>query len=464
MGNLYILTASLATAIFMSALDTSIVNVVLPGLVTIFDTSFAAVQWVLLGYLLSLASTIVGVGSLGDLFGKKRIYLIGLGLFTIASGLCGLSTSIYMLIFCRILQGFGAAVIMALTFAIAQDAIPKDKITATMTLITAMLSMGFAVGPTLGGFLIEWLGWEYIFFVNIPLGLFVMWGISRHLQPLIPTGTASFDTAGMMLLGGTLMCYIAMMTVSQTDGFLSLPVLVFGLLFFGGLGGFLLLERRKSSPLIELPMFRNKLLSSSLSTSVLVYSCMTCTQVLAAFFLAGVNGFSEFEIGLSLSVGPVVTMLLGFTAGFLCRFFSKRHLMLTGLIIMVFGSLAMTTLPPSDSLLPFCWRLACINGGLALFQTPNNIMTMANAAAHQRGVVSALLALSRTIGQITGAAVMSSLFSLFLFYEGTTYSTASQDLLVSSYHQTFSINTAYMILTVLIVWWGIRENRKNSLL
>lgn len=462
MGNLYILTASLATAIFMSALDTSIVNVVLPGLVSIFDTSFAAVQWVLLGYLLSLASTIVGVGSLGDLFGKKKIYLAGLALFTVASALCGFSTNIYMLIICRILQGFGAAVIMALTFAIAQDAIPKDRITATMTLITAMLSMGFAVGPTLGGLLIERFGWESIFFVNIPLGLFVIWGIHYHLQPFIPTGHASFDTPGMLLLGGTLICYIAMMTVSQSYGFLSLPVLLFGLAAIVGLAAFLRLEHKKRQPLIELPMFNDTLLSSSLVTSVLVYSCMTCTQVLAAFFLAGVNGFSEFDIGLSLSVGPVVTMLLGFTAGFLCRFFSKRHLMLTGLAIMVFGSLAMTTLPPSNSLLPFCWRLACINGGLALFQTPNNIMTMANAAAHQRGVVSALLALSRTIGQITGAAVMSSLFALFLFYQDATYSTAAQGLLVSAYHQTFYINTAYMVLTIVIVFFGVKTLAKGE--
>lgn len=458
---LFILTAALATAIFMSALDTSIVNVVLPSLVSIFDTSFAAVQWVLLGYLLSLASTIVGIGSLGDLFGKKKIYLAGLALFTVTSAACGLATSIYMLIICRILQGFGAAVIMALTFAIAQDAILKERITATMTLITAMLSMGFAVGPTLGGLLIETFGWEYIFYVNVPLGLFVIFGIYNYLPHMQPAEHVSFDKKGTLLLGFTLICYIAMMTESQSYGFTSLPVLLLGLCSIIGLASFIRLERRQHHPLIALPMFRNKLLSTSLTTSVLVYSCMTCTQVLAAFFLAGVNGFSEFEIGLSLSVGPVVTMLLGFTAGFLCRFFSKRHLMLVGLSIMVFGSLAMSTLPPSDSLLPFCWRLACINGGLALFQTPNNIMTMANAAAHQRGVVSALLALARTLGQITGAAVMSSLFALFLFYQGTTYSTASQSLLVSSYHQTFYINTAYMVLTVLIAFWGIKTLPKE---
>lgn len=462
MGSLSILTASLALAIFMSSLDTSIVNVVLPSLVSIFDTSFAAVQWVLLGYLLSLASTIVGVGSLGDLFGKKKIYLFGLGVFTIASAFCGLSTSIYLLIVFRILQGFGAAVIMALTFAIAQDAIPKDRITATMTLITAMLSMGFAVGPTLGGILIEKLGWEYIFYVNVPLGVFTMWGIYRFLPPITPARKAKFDKKGTVLLGLTLICYIAMMTVSQTYGFLSLPVCLLGLAAISGCAFFIYLEKRQTQPLISLPMFRNKLLSTSLIASVLVYSCMTCTQVLAAFFLAGVNGFSEFDIGLSLSVGPVVTMCLGFTAGFLCRFFSKRALMLTGLSIMVFGSLAMTTLPPSTSLLPFCWRLACINGGLALFQTPNNIMTMAHAAAHQRGVVSALLALARTLGQITGAAVMSSLFALFLFYHGATYSNAAQQLLVTSYHQTFYINTAYMVLTVVIAFFGIKALPKGG--
>ena len=457
MKPLICITASLAVAIFMSTLDTSIVNVALPLLVHVFDTTFAASQWVILGYLLSLASAIVGVGRLGDLFGKKQIYMGGLFVFIISSALCGLAWNVHVLIVFRIMQGLGAAVLMALSFAIAQDAVPVFHITAVMTVLTSMISFGFAVGPTLGGVFIEHFGWASIFYINVPLGIVSILGIWLYLPETKPAKKVEFDVYGTILLAITLICYICAMTESETYGFFSRPVYALCVGTLLALFFFIRRERRIGYPLIQLHVFQDRLLSSSLLTSVLVYANMMCVQLLAAFFLAGVNGFSELQIGMALSVGPVFTGTLGYVAGALTKYIAARKIMIAGILLMVAGNIAMTTLGASQTIFDFCWRLALINTGLTFFQTPNNIMVMGNAQSNQRGVISALLALGRTLGQITGAAVISSLFALFLISWGYAVIDAPRELLIHSYHLTFYITAAYMVGTVVIAYLGIQK-------
>lgn len=456
------LTIGLALAIFMSSLDTSVVNVVLPTLVKVFKASFAQVQWVVLSYLLVISSVIVGVGKIGDIFGKKRLCLIGVFIFTAASVLCGLSENILLLIGNRAIQGVGAAVIMALSFAIAQEAIPKDKIVRAMTILTAMISLGFAVGPTTGGFFIERFGWQSIFFFNLPIGIIAFLLIKEALPADQKQKNNGFDIKGMVSLAAALAAYIWAMTLSEVYGFLSIQVglLLLAALFIGSY--FIWVEKRGKAPLIPLYIFRDKILSASLIASVFVYSNMTCAQMLAAFFLAGVNGFSELQIGIALSVGPVITTVCGFIAGYLEKYFTERSIMVMGILIMVLGNLFMTTMQASNSYWDFCWRIAFMNGGLAFFQTPNNLLVMGNAAPEQRGIVSGLLALGRNLGLVTGAAVMSTIFALFIIRAAgaeATNAMADPKILVSAYHYTFFIMVAYMLLTAIVLVYGIKKKK-----
>ncbi|MEP6971831.1 MAG: MFS transporter, partial [Betaproteobacteria bacterium] len=173
--------ASLSLTLLLSSLGTSIANVGLPTLAQVFHASFQQVQWVVLAYLLAITTLIVSVGRLGDLFGRRRLMLGGVLLFTVASALCGAASGLWQLIAARALQGLGAAVMMALTVAFVGEIVPKEKAGSAMGLLGTMSAVGTALGPTLGGMLIAACGWQAMFLVNLPLGLLALWLIWRHL-------------------------------------------------------------------------------------------------------------------------------------------------------------------------------------------------------------------------------------------------------------------------------------------
>src|SRR5436190_7520539 len=163
--------ASLSLSMLLSSLGTSIANVALPTLAQAFNASFQDVQWVVLAYLLAITTLIVSVGRVGDIAGRRRLLLAGIFLFTLASALCGVAPSLWLLIAARAAQGLGAAIMMALTMAFVGETVPKDRIGSAMGLLGTMSAMGTALGPSLGGFLIAALGWQTIFLVNVPLGV-----------------------------------------------------------------------------------------------------------------------------------------------------------------------------------------------------------------------------------------------------------------------------------------------------
>lgn len=461
-----LLVTGLSIAIFMSSLDTSVVNVVLPTLVTVLHTTFTGVQWVVLSYLLVVASFIVGAGKLGDVIGKKNLYIGGLAVFTAASALCGMSTGIVMLVLSRALQGIGAAILMALGFAIAQECVSREKIFRSMTILTAMVSLGFAVGPTLGGGLINIFGWQSIFYINVPLGIITIILLMRAIPPSVVKTKSAFDWQGTLALAITLASYVCAMTLSETLGFASGLVLSLFAVSALGLLLFIWLQSWIKYPLITLGMLKDRLLATSLLTSIFVYSNLMCAQILASFFLARVEGLSEAKIGIALSVGPLTTTILGFVGGALAKRFGPRRIMIIGVSIMALGSLSMSTLEASGGSLGFILRIAVINGGLALFQTPNNALVMGAAQPDQRGVVSGLLALGRSLGQITGASVMSSLFAIFVIGAstlGAPVGTAESSALIIGYHKTFLVVACLMVVAVVIAAFGAKQPVKSYL-
>ncbi|MEO6326643.1 MAG: MFS transporter, partial [Thermoanaerobaculia bacterium] len=173
--------ASLSLAMLLSSLGTSIANVGLPTMSRAFDASFQQVQWIVLAYLLAITTVIVSVGRLGDVIGRKRLLLAGIGLFTAASALCGLAPKLWLLIGARAVQGLGAAIMMALAIAFVAEAVPKERTGSAMGLLGSMSAVGTALGPSLGGFLISSAGWPALFFINVPLGLLALLLAHRFL-------------------------------------------------------------------------------------------------------------------------------------------------------------------------------------------------------------------------------------------------------------------------------------------
>ena len=405
--------ASLSLSMLLSALGTSIANVGLPTLAQVFEASFQQVQWIVLAYLLAITTLIVSVGRLGDLTGRRRLLLGGIGVFTLASALCGLAPTLGLLIGARVLQGLGAAIMMALTMAFVSETVSKERTGSAMGLLGTMSAIGTAMGPSLGGLLIGGFGWRAMFLMMLPLGLLTLLLAYRYLpadQRKADTVGSGFDPLGSLLLGLTLGAYALAMTLGRGHfGPLNIALL---LVTCVGVGLFIRVEARVAAPLIRLGMFRDPQLSASLAMSLLVTTVMMATLVVGPFYLARALGLDAVGVGLVLSVGPLVAALAGVPAGRMADRFGARRMTLAGLIALGLGCFTLSALPTTFGIAGYLAPMVIITLGYAVFQTANNTVVMSNVVPDRRGLVSALLNLSRNLGLITGASVLGAVFAL----------------------------------------------------
>ncbi|AWI76235.1 MFS transporter [Parazoarcus communis] len=404
---------SLSLSVLLSSLGTSIANVALPNLAEAFNASFPAVQWIVLSYLLAITTLIVSVGRLGDLIGRKRLLLVGIALFTVASGLCGMASSLPTLIAARGLQGLGAAIMMALAMAIVGEIAPKARTGSVIGLLGTMSAIGTALGPSLGGLLINGYGWPAIFLINLPLGIVALVLTDRYLpRELARTGAGrpTFDVIGTLLLALALAAYALAMTTGR--GGFGLQTLGLLLIAATGICLFVRVESKTAFPLLQLELFRSRSLSSSLATSAIVSTVMMSTLVVGPFYLARALGLGAASVGLVMSVGPLVAALTAAPAGRIADRFGAQGVSSLGLIGMASGSLALSIVPFTLGIPGYITPLVVITASYALFQTANNTSVMKDAGPNQRGVVSAVLNLARNLGLITGASVMGAVFAL----------------------------------------------------
>jgi EmrB/QacA subfamily drug resistance transporter len=441
--------ASLSLSMLMPSLDTSIANAGLPILAEAFEASFQQVQWIVLAYLLAITTLIVSVGRLGDLVGRRRLLLTGIGIFTLSSLACGVAPSLGWLVGARAVQGLGAAIMLALTVAFVGETVPKAQTGSAMGLLGTMSAIGTTLGPSLGGMLIAGAGWQAIFLLNLPLGVLNILLAYRYL-PADPARAKAqrpgFDKAGTLLLALTLAAYALAMTIGHGDfGPLNIALLLAAVF---GAGIFIFIEATVASPLIRLALFREPGLSASLAMSLLVSTVMMATLVVGPFYLSGALGLGTALVGLALSVGPLVAALTGVPAGRLVDRFGTRRMTLVGLVAMALGAGALSMMPAGFGLLGYLAPIAVITASYALFQAANNTAIMADIRPDQRGVISGMLSLSRNLGLITGASVMGAVFA---FASATAdITTASSAAIISGMQMTFAVAALLIVLALAV--------------
>jgi len=396
----------------LSSLGISIPNVALPTLAQAFSASFQEVQWIIIAYLLAMTIMIVSVGRIGDIVGHRLVLLVGISLFTLASILCGVAPTLWILMGGRVVQGIGAAILMALTVALVRETVPKEKTGSAMGLLGTMSAIGTALGPSLGGVLIAGPGWRAIFFIMAPLGILNFF-LSLHYLPVHGQKAKSyrngFDRMGTLLLGLTLAAYALAVTVGGGH----FDRLNMALLLAAVLGGtlFVFREARVASPLIPLAAFRNALLSASLAMNAVVSTVMMATLVIGPFYLSRTLGLNDALVGIVMSIGPIISTLSGVPAGRIVDRWGAACTVIVGLIEMVAGSFALSVLPAMLGIVGYIAAIAILTPGYQLFQAANNTAVMMDVHPNQRGVISGLLSLSRNLGLITGASVMGAVFA-----------------------------------------------------
>jgi EmrB/QacA subfamily drug resistance transporter len=454
--------------VFMATLDASIVNISLPTLVQVFKTDLAVIEWVVLSYTLVLTSLMLGIARLGDMYDKKKIYQAGLVLFTLGSFLCGTSVSVGWLIGFRALQGLGATMMQALGMAIVTEVFPANERGRALGITGSIVSIGIAIGPPLGGILIGLVGWQFIFWVNVPVGI-ITWFLILKFVPKSKPGRPGqkFDAAGAVILLVTLACYALGMTMGQQMGFTAPLVLAALTATVLGLGVFAFVEMRIGQPMVNLRMFRNALFSVNLLMSFLIFMVLS-GGFLMPFILQNVLGYSTGLVGLFLISQPVATGLIAPLAGSLSDRFGPRMISVAGLVLIVVGCVAISTFNETVTPLGIILRLVPLGLGMGLFQSPNNSAIMGAVNRERLGVASGLLSLARTLGSSTGLPLMGSLFAAQALAfghlpVGTDATTAPPAALVAGVTQTYHIAALGVLVTTLLAVLALwLDNRRKA--
>jgi MFS family permease len=327
-----------------------------------------------------------------------------------------------------------------------------------MGLLGTMSAIGTAMGPSLGGLLIEGFGWQAIFLITVPLGLLTLVLAHRYLpadRQKPKTARAGLDPLGTLLLALTLAAYALAMTLGRGNfGPFNIALL---LAAGGGACLFIFTEARVASPLIRLAMFRDPVLSGSLAMSLLVATVMMATLVVGPFYLAHGLGLDAVLVGLILSVGPFVAALTGVPAGRIADRVGAQRMTLAGLIAMATGCLTLSILPETSGIGGYLLPMVVITLGYALFQTANNTTVMADVQPDQRGVISGMLNLSRNLGLITGASVLGAVFALAS--ASIDIATARPEAVASGLRITFAV-ALVLIAVALAIALAVRRDRR----
>jgi len=457
--------SAVGMGVFLATIDGSIVNISLPTLVTSFQTDFALVQWVVLAYLLTVTTLMLGVGRLSDIYGKKPIYTVGFIVFTIGSVLCGLSPTIYTLIGFRVLQAIGAAMIMALGRAITTEAFPPSERGRALGISGTIVSVGIAVGPTLGGLIVQRLSWHWIFFVNLPIGIIGTWMVMRYVPSFRPPGGQRFDYWGALTLCVSLLALLMALTLGQYNGFGDRSVLM----LFGAwiilLAVFIFIELRLEQPMLDLRLFRSSLFSVSLTTGFMIFVCLSGTTLLMPFYAENVLGYDPQKTGLLMATIPVALGVIAPVSGSLSDRFGSRPITVAGLAVLTVGFLAVSSLDAETTALGYVLRFLPVGLGMGIFQSPNNSAIMGAAPRERLGIASGMLGVTRTLGQTAGIATLGALWAGQAFkYVGEVLPGGATAAPIAA--QVFALRDTFVIVSILIFAalllsiWGLREERK----
>lgn len=439
----------LSLTMLMPSLATSTANVALPNIARTFAASFQAVQWVVLSYLLTITALVVAVGGLGDILGRRRLLLAGIAIFALGSLLSGISPSLELLIAARVLQGFGAAIMMALTMAFVGAVVPAERTGSAMGLLGTMSAVGTTLGPALGGLLIAWAGGKAIFLVNVPLAAISLLITFRTLPQDLPrTAPASsrFDFIGMVLLVTALIAYALAMTLGRGQfGSLNVAILVAA---FAAAIAFASVEARVPYPLVGMELFRSQALVAGLSANMIVSTVMMSTLIVGPFYLAKVIGLGPASAGLALAVGPLVATVVGVPAGRLVDRFSAESAALGGLSALATGAAALSLVPAAFGIAGYVVPIMIMTAGYGLFQAANSTKIMMGVSVAERGIVSGALSLSRNLGLVTGGSAMGAIFA---WGTAADVVTASPGAIIAGMHSTFVVAAILIAVSLLIL-------------
>ncbi|MEO8718988.1 MAG: MFS transporter [Burkholderiales bacterium] len=400
---------AIGLAIMMAVLDGAIANVALPTIARDLEASPADSVWVVNAYQLVITILMLPLASLGEIVGYRRIYRIGLAVFTLASLACALSDSLAMLTLARIVQGIGAAGVMSVNAALVRFIYPRRQLGRGIGIIALVVATSAAVGPTVAAGILSVASWPWLFAINVPLGLVTLY--AARALPRTPRADRRFDIESA-LLNALFFGLLIVAIDSVGHGGRALYVA----LAFGGaaLAGVALVLRQlpQASPLLPVDLLRIPLFALSITTSVCSFTAQMLAYVAIPFHFQDVLGRDAVATGLLMTPWPMATAVMAPIAGRLADRYSAGILGMLGLIVFATGLASLALLPASPATADIVWRMALCGAGFGMFQSPNNRAIVTSTPPERSGGASGMLGTARLLGQTTGAALVALMFSL----------------------------------------------------
>jgi DHA2 family multidrug resistance protein-like MFS transporter len=400
--------ATITLGVGMAVIDSAIANVALPTIARDLHTNSAFSIWIVNGYQLAIMISLLPLSSLGDIIGYRRVYLVGLLLFTLASLGCAFSDSLPTLALARVVQGFGAAGIMSVNTALVRTIYPHRMLGRGLGINAVVVAVAAAIGPTIASAILLFGSWPWLFAVNVPIGVIAV-VLGLRALPRAARAPHSFDFAGAALSATTFGLLIASIDSAghgERVGILAAELAATILC------GFFLVRREltRAIPMLPVDLLRIPIFSLSVGTSICSFVAQMLALVSLPFLLQNEFHYSAVQIGLLITPWPIATGIVAPIAGRLADRYPAGILGGAGLVAFSAGLLSLALLPAHPNGFDICWRMALAGVGFGFFQSPNNRAMIGAAPRARSGGASGMLGTARLLGQTIGAALVASLF------------------------------------------------------
>ncbi|OMC72733.1 MFS transporter [Paenibacillus odorifer] len=448
---------------FMSTLDGSIVNIALPELSKQLKLPMAQIEWVTTGYLMAICAAILFFGKLGDIVGKIRIFKIGTIVFVIGSMLCGLSVSLPALIASRVIQALGASMTMANSQGIVTDIFPATERGKALGFIGTFVSLGSIAGPSLGGIMVSTLGWEYIFWVNVPIGLIAIFFGWKVLPKDLTRVKSSIDVPGSLLFAVFIITLFAGLLLGQQLGYGNSLIVTSIIVAVVSFVAFIWMELRRKEPLLQLSLFKNPLFSLSILCGFLVFTANFCFNIIAPFYAQNMLNLSPFYAGFLLMLLPICMVVVAPMSGALSDKIGSEFLTFAGLVVMVIAQFGLAQLHVGSSVVLVGVWIAMLGIGSGLFQSPNNSLVMSKVPRTQLGSAGSVNSLVRNVGMVVGITIATTILFQVMSrkagYRVTGLVPGRPELFIEGMHVVFVTSASICLVAALLTGWRLVSAR-----
>ena len=413
--NPWLVLVVLTTGFFMIMLDTTIVNVAIPAMSAGLNTTLDQILWVLNSYILVYAVLLITAGRLGDLYGQRNLFAIGLGIFTVASTLCGFAQDANQLIVSRVLQGVGGALLTPQTLAILMSLFPPERRGAAFGIWGGVAGLATLAGPTLGGALVTYIDWRWIFFVNVPIGIAALVATFAIIPDLRPGRHHGWDVVGIILSTAGLFGVVFGLIEGERFNWGQIGSLVINIPEVIGFGAVLLVafviwERYQKEPLVPLSLFEERNFTVANWMAAAVAFGMMSLFLPIVIYLQSVRDFSALTAGLTLAPMSLTSMVVAPVAGRMADRFGGKYILLTGVLVFAtgFGTLTLVA-GPDSTWLTFLLPAIVAGAGMGMTFAPMTTVAMRNISPQMAGSASGVLNTTRQVGAAVGSAVVGAL-------------------------------------------------------